>query len=202
MNRLFTQLGIFVLCCLLGGLLSSCSSPSRVTTYYSLYSASPPRALANPNDDIVLSVGPVTVSDVLTLSKLTTGGEDGVFQRSEYHKWVGAVDKDFARSLAEQLASELKTEQIFLHPGDNYLEPNCQLLIDVLAMDGKLGMEAKLTVRWTLIDPQKTLPPMTRRNYFRRQPVDGSHSAWVKAQQENIKQLSIEIAAVINERFQ
>lgn len=200
MIRFLRTLGLVALCCLLAAFYTSCS-PTPKVMYYSLYSTPPPNTVIAANDDIVLSVGPVTLADVLNKSKITTGGEGGVFIRSEYHRWVGPVDRDFTRALVEQLIVELGTEKIVLYPNDNYFDPNYQVLIDVLAMDGNLAEDAKLTVRWTLVDRNGKRQPTTRHSQFRREPSDGSHRAWVRAQQENVQQLSVEIAVYIKERI-
>lgn len=102
-------------------------------------------------------------------------------------------------TVAEQLAGRLGTEQVAIFPWDQHLEPTYRVLLDVLAMGGEPGGEAKLAVRWSLVDPQGKMAPVIRRSDLSEHPADVGFDAWVNAQQRNISRLSEEIAAAIRE---
>ncbi len=197
MNNIFSSLRCIMLLAAIGAALAGCSASSPQVTYYSLLGREAATTVDNRNDQLVLSVGPVTIPDILKKSQIATGGTEGRYHLSEYHRWAGNVDREVARALAEQLAGRLGTEQVIIFPGDERREPNLQITVEVLAMDGDLGREAKLTVRWTLVDPQGTRAPITRRSQFNEQPAGNGYDAWVTAQQHNIARLGEEIAAVI-----
>lgn len=200
MNNYFPALRIITLLGLVGITLAGCTASSPQVTYYSLLGMDAPKVVAQQQDRLVLSVGPVTIPDILKKSQIATGGTDGRYQLSEYHRWAGDVDRELARALAEQLAGRLGTEQIIVFPGDQHLEPNLQILLDVLAMDGELGRDANLTVRWTLIDSKGKRAPIIRRSQLHQQPSGSGYDAWVTAQQHNINRLSEEIAALIKQQ--
>lgn len=177
---------------------AACSGPkSPETAYYSLLGAQAVGTTTGQDNTLVLSVGPVTVPDMLRQSQIATGGESGRYYLSEYHRWTGDLDRDIARALAEQLAGRLGTEQVLLYPVDRRLNPTFQVALDILAMDGELGREARLVARWTLIDPQGKRSAMVRRGSYTQQPSGAGHDAWVEAQQRNLGALSDEIAALI-----
>ena len=185
---------LFVLACLA---LTSCTSATPQVTYYSLAGTEAAKPAVQRHDQLVLSVGPVSLPDVLKKNQIAVDGADGRYKLSDYHRWAGGVDRDFARAVAEQLADRLGTEKVALYPADYYAQPTDQIFFDILAMDGVLGKEANLAVRWSLVDPKSKSARITRRSTFSEQPTDGSYGAWIVAQRRNISRLSDEIASAI-----
>jgi uncharacterized protein len=181
-------------------ILTACAAAPPPVAYYSLLGTDIVKSTGQRHDQLILSVGPVNIPDVLKKSQIATDGTVGRYRLSEYHRWAGEVDREIARALLEQLAGKLGTEQVYIYPGEQYVEPTFQVTLDVLEMNGELGKEAKLSVRWTLIDPKGKTAPVARHSTFSQQPEDGGHDAWVKMQRHNISRLSDEIAALIKER--
>jgi len=182
-------------------LLAGCAGSSPQITYYSLYA---PAQMAAPvtaptTTPLAVSVGPVVIPDILKQAQIASGGADGRYQLSDYHRWSGEVDRDFARAVAEQLARTLGTEQVALFPWDQHFRPTTRVLIDVLSMGGTPGAEATLAVRWSLVDPQGQKPSLTRRSDLREVPAAAGYAAWVAAQQRNIAKLGEEIAAALQQ---
>jgi hypothetical protein len=193
MNKPVTRMALA--CALTVALLAGCASSSPPTFYYTLYAPAP--RTAPVGSSLLVSVGPVAVPDVLKQMQIATGGTDGRYQLSEYHRWGGEVDRDIARAVAEQLASGLGTEQVVVFPEDQNFTPTCRVLIDVLSMGGNLGQEATLAVRWSLVDPQGKKSPVIRRSDLREPSTAAGHGAWVAAQQRNIAKLGEEISGAI-----
>jgi uncharacterized lipoprotein YmbA len=180
-------------------LLAGCAISSPQITYYSLYAPAQTAAPATATvpSPLAVSVGPVVIPDILKQTQIATGGADGRYQLSEYHRWSGELDRDFARALAEQLARGLGTEQVALFPWDQHFTPTCRVLIDVLSMGGAPGQEATLAVRWSLVDPQGQKPAQIRRSELREVPAAAGYPAWIAAQQRNIAKLGQEITAAL-----
>ena len=199
MNKLTQFLCCALLSALLSTALTACTAPPQVA-YYSLLGAENVKTTGQRRDQLVVSVGPVNIPDVLKKSQIATDGIEGRYRLSEYHRWAGEVDREFGRALIEQLAGRLGTEQVYLFPGDQYIEPTCQVLLDILEMNGELGKEVKLSVRWTLIDPKGKTRPITRHSTFSQQTADSGHESWVKAQRGNLSRLGEEIATLIKDR--
>jgi uncharacterized lipoprotein YmbA len=183
-------------------LLTGCSSSAPRVTYYSLYAPAqqPLPAKAPAPTPLVVSVGPVTIPDILKQAPIATGGADGRYQLSEHHRWSGELDRDMARAVAEQLAGNLGTEQVAIFPWDQQFKPTCRVLLDVLSMGGERGAEATLQVRWALVDPAGEVALLVRRSDLRAVPAQPGYAAWVAAQQRNIVTLGQEIAAAITLR--
>jgi uncharacterized lipoprotein YmbA len=177
--------------------LIGCSPASPPVSYHSLVDFNPAPNTTETQSRLAILVGPVSIPDILKNSQITIGNVGQRFQRSEQHRWAGEIDHDFARAVGEQLANRLGTEQIAIFSMGQHLDPTHQIIFDVLAMDGALGKEANLALRWSLVDPKNKKAPVTRRSTFTEKPADDSYEAWVAAQRHNISRLSEEIAAVI-----
>jgi hypothetical protein len=178
-------------------LLAGCALSSPQIAYYSLYAPAQTAAPAPAISPLAVSVGPVTIPDILKQTQIATGGADGRYLLSDYHRWSGELDRDFARAVAEHLARGLGTEQVALFPWDQHFTPTYRVLIDVLSMGGRPGEEATLAVRWSLVDPQGQKPAQIRRSDLRETPAAAGYAAWVAAQQRNIAKLGQEITAVL-----
>ena len=179
-------------------LLAGCAGSVKTISHYSLYA---PRAAAVENAQadggLAVSVGPVTVPDILKQTRIATGGEGGRYELAEYHRWSGEVDRDMSRALAEQLSLRLGTENVSVFPWDQHLAPRFRVLADVLSMGGALGGEATLSVRWTVLDAAGDGEPAIRRSELREAAAGPDHGAWVAAQQRNIEKLGQAIAETI-----
>jgi len=201
MNNIFCRGYFLILAAVMLSLnLTACSISSPPIKYYSLLDASR-IPVVRSNSSLIVSVGPVTLTETLKNSHIVTGGSTGVYFRSEYHRWSGEVDVDFARALAEQLAYDLGSDRIVVFPGNGQIKPDCQVLINVIAMDGDLGKNAELTVRWTLIDRHGKKAPAFRRSHFSEQPADEGYTSWVLSQRDNLNHLGKVIAKSIKEQF-
>lgn len=195
MTKRFARL---VLTCISTAVLGAgCFTSSPPVAYYSLYAPAQrptPATIPAASSTLAVSVGPVTLPDILRQARIATGGADGRYRLSEYHRWGGEVDRDLARALAEQLAGNLGIEQVAVFPWDQSLGAKYQVLVDVLNMSGEPGKEATLAVRWTLVDPAGKSPAQARRSDLREVPADAGYPAWVAAQQRNIARLGEVIA--------
>jgi len=189
-----------LVCAAIAPLLAGCFAASPQVSYYSLYApAQKPATVAVSASPLALSIGPVTVPDILKQAQIATGGADGRFRLAEYHRWSGELDRDFARALAEQVAGNLGTEQVAIFPWNQNLGSQWRVFIDVLSMGGDLGTAATLSVRWALLAPEGEKPLVVRRSELQETPAENGYAAWVAAQQRNITSLGEEIAAAVKD---
>jgi uncharacterized protein len=195
MNNAFRRVALLCLVCLT--LLSGCAKSTPTTSYYSLHVPKAQAAGTSAAESVSLSIGPVTLPDVLRQTRIATGGEGGRYALSEYHRWSGEVDRDMSRALAEQLSRFLGTENVSVFPWDQHLSPRFRVLADVLNMGGSLGGEATLSVRWTVLDAERPGAPVIRRSDLGERLTATDHAAWVAAQQRNIEKLGGVIAETI-----
>lgn len=177
--------------------LAACSPRSPEVSYYSLFAARVASPVAGKDTGTVLVVGPVTAPDILRRSQIATGSGSSSYRLSDFHRWAGDIEKDFARALAELLGSRPGAGKVVLYPGT--AEATCQVAADILVMEGELGQEARLSVSWSLLSSAGQSAAISRRSDLVRTPEDAGHQAWVRAQQANIAQLSEEIGTALQE---
>lgn len=194
------KFSLILVCLLLTGPvllpLAGCG-PASPQIHHSLYAPDLVPHPAPSSGRMAILVGPVTIPDLLKTSQIVTGGAGGRYQLSDRHRWAGELDRDLARAIGEQLAGKLGTEQVAIYPVRQPLKPTHQVILEVLTMEGTLGKEATLAVRWSLVDPDSGTTRLTRRTVLSEQPADSGYDAWIAAQQRNIGRLGEEIAAAI-----
>ncbi|QQG65890.1 PqiC family protein [Desulfobulbus oligotrophicus] len=176
--------------------LLGCGPAVQPISYHTLTGFPAATETRDNHSQLVLQIGPVNLPDRLKQSRLVFG-TNGTFQFSDQHRWADDLDHDIARAIGEQLAVRLKTEQIALFPENRYAQITCQIVLDVLTLEGLPGQEASFSVRWSIIDPDTRAVRFVRRSTFGRQPTDSSQAAWVATQRQNIAALSEEIARAI-----
>ncbi|ACU88454.1 PqiC family protein [Desulfomicrobium baculatum] len=197
-NSRFRFTALLALAC--ATLLAGCAGSKTPTVYYSLYAPTLHGAEASMTDgDISVSVGPVIIPDILKQTRIATGGADGSYDLTEYHRWSGDVDRDLARALAEHLAQALGTQRVSVFPWDQDFTPTYQVLVDVLFMGGEPGGEAILSARWNIINKAGKEGSSTRRIDLREVSAGPDVAQWVAAQQLNVEKLGEAIAQTISE---
>lgn len=187
-----------LLCFAIAILIAGCSGSKSQTAYYSLYAPTPGATkLMTEYSAPSLSVGPVIIPDVLKQSRIATGGEGGEYQLAEFHRWAGELDRDLAQTLAEHLSRELGTEKVSVFPWSQYYTPDFKIRLDVIAMGGKPGEAATLSVRWTVTQSSGKEEPIFHRTDMREPVASDKYSDWVLAQQRNVGNLASAIAQEI-----
>jgi len=188
---------LYILTIIMFTVINGCSIKTPEVNYYSLVDTSQSPRLNLQHPELTVSVGPVILPEVLEKNQIATDGNNGHYSRSEFARWAGRVDRNFARAVGEQLAINLGTERILFYPESKNLEPDWRVVLEILAMEGKLGEEALLTVRWALFTPNDKANTKVIRSQFRNVPEQGSYDSWIAAQRQNIKELGAEISAAI-----
>lgn len=196
-KRILPRLPVWIV---IATLVAACSATTPPTNYYSLYK--PPTATAahvTAGTALTLSIGPVTIPDILRQAQIATTGDDGSYRLASYHRWSGELDREIARAIAEELALTLGTEQVAIFPWDVQRQPDFRVIVDILSLSGRPGKDALLSARWILLDPRTKAPAATQRSEFLRVPEAPGYAAWVDAQRGNLTSLSHEIARALQQ---
>jgi len=122
--------------------LTSCSSPR---SYYVLSSPQRPATGNGPG----IGIGPVTMANYLTERPyLVFQSSPNKMEISDLHVWGGDLERDFARVLASDLGSRLKTGNTVTYPWANDDELKYQVVVDVRQLHGTPEGDALLEASW------------------------------------------------------
>lgn len=144
--------------------------------------------------EINLGVGPVSIPDSLKRSQIATSQRGNQYEFNEYNRWAGMLDKDFTTVVGENLGVLLGVENLGYFPWMPYFTPTYQLIMDIQRLDGALGGEAVLVVRWSVVNTQGKELLAGGRDVFQR-PVEGDgFAALVKAESLLVAELSKKVA--------
>ena len=187
------RLATILICCIVAALIAGCaSSPSR---FYTLSPTGAPAVL--PSSSYAVSVGPVSVPDVVNrLPIVLRTGPNQVFV-SEFDRWASPLKDDIARVVAENLVSMLGTPQVTIFPQSSAADASYRVMINVLRFDSEPGKAATLDVIWT-VNSAKGQSHRSRKTVT--EPTQGGdYAALVAAHSRALGQLSAEIAGMIRE---
>ena len=120
------------------------------------------------NANLNIGLGPIEFPAYLDRSKIMIRTGNNSFKAAEYHRWAEPLETNFTRVLAQNLGSALPNAVVTLYPWRNGKEIKIQVLLEVLSFDSDNNNQARLNVRWELLDAdKKTIAPPQQREYIK-----------------------------------
>lgn len=185
--------------------LVGCASPSKPAQFY-LLSAEPVSmqeleiAKHGRLDEMLrIGVGPILLPNHLARPQIVTRSGGSEIYLDEFHRWAGALDKDFARVLADALSRSLVTDAVLTYPWTETLPLNYQIEVEVARLDGKLGGQVSLQARWIIFGDDNGSPLRVKSSNLSATADDNSYASYVAAQARLVHQLAKEIASAVAE---
>ena len=190
MRRLVT---IVIFCTVAAMMVGCASSPSR------FYTLSPTAAqTVPPSSSYTVSVGPVTVPDVVNRLPIVLRTSPNQVFISEFDRWASPLKDDIARVVAGNLVSMLGTPQVTIFPQSSPADTSYRVVINILRFDSELGKAATLDAIWTVNSAKEGKPHRGRT--MLTEPTQGDdYPDLVAAHSRALGQLSAEIAGLIRE---
>src|SRR5215470_4333545 len=129
------------------------SPPTRFYVLPSLTGAetAPPAA---PRD-LTIGVGPVTLAPYLDRLPIVTRASHARLVLGEFDQWAASLQDLVTRALAENLSRLIPTERVVLHPWSRTVEPDYQVMVDVMQFDAGPSDEVVLAARWRLLNAKE-----------------------------------------------
>ncbi len=147
--------------------------------------------------DIAVAIGPIKIADYLDRYDIVTRDTGNTLKLAEFEQWAGSLEDNFTNALAENLGSLLKSERIYPYPWPEAVPVNYQVTLEVIRFDGKLGGEACLIARWSVLGDKFGKLLAVKRSSI-QEPTGGSgYEDLVAAESRALAKLSQEIAEVI-----
>ncbi|MEJ2231507.1 MAG: PqiC family protein [Nitrospirales bacterium] len=201
MNRIIKNFGVSIACVFVLNFLGcGTSQPSH---FYLLRALSPDSVsgLSEPKQSsIFLGLGPITFPKYLDRPQIVTKASAHEVELAEFHKWAEPLNENVSHVLAENLSALLSTDRIVQYPWKRPDQPDYQLSLNVIQLDGKRNQEAILKVRWTLTGDEGNTLLLQKTSQFSEILRSPDYEELVEAMSHMLASLSEEIAAAIKSR--
>src|SRR5262245_5502556 len=131
-------------------LLTGCFGSTPPTHFYLLPPLTSPDT-ASPvsagQREVTLAVGPVTVPPYLDRPQIVTRTSRAKLTLADFEQWAGPLADTIARVLSEDLALLIPTERVVLYPWPRTIDPDYQIIVEVLQFDRGPGSQVVLAAR-------------------------------------------------------
>lgn len=182
-------------------LMSGCRSVTPPVEYYTLSPLSAMDVnLATPSSmqKISLGIGPLSLPEYLTGSKIITRTSPNKIEKDEFHRWAGSFRGDILRVLSENLSVLAETTKVAVHPWSMASRPDYIVEIKIQELEGKLGDEVFLKAFWTIKKASSSEYSIARLSNIRTKINGSDYESLIKAKSLALVSLSKEIATEFN----
>lgn len=196
----FRPIYVAIMICWLA--LAGClGGPSAQTNFYMLSPLTPSlsgTATAAAEGDIRIGLETVVVPEYLNRNVIVVNLDNTVYRLAEFSQWAEPLGNNLTRVLAENLTNLLRNELIdVLLTSDSSIPMDYRLEVDVLRLDGNLGGQAALVVRWALLGTEEDDLILLRRSEYQEPAADNTYKGLVLAISRLVENLSRDMAAAI-----
>ena len=181
-----------------GLLLASCAQ-SPPTRFYTLSSvlAAPSETGAAGERDLAIGIGAVTLPEYLNRPQMVTRIGSNRVALSDLDSWIEPLQGLVARTLAENLALLLDTDDVLTLPQRRPFRPDYQVEVEITRFDADAAGNAVLDARWWVLGARAETELHSTRTTLVEPVPAGDRTAAVAALSRALGALSQEIADVI-----
>jgi uncharacterized lipoprotein YmbA len=150
------------------------------------------------SSDIAIVIGPIKTADYLNQPNIVTRESGNKIKMADFDQWAGSFQDNLKNALAENIGFLVGTEKIYEYPVRQSAGPiDYRVAMNVTRFDGKLGEEASLVVRWSLLGGKQKKVLGVKRSSIREPTRGPGYEDLVAAQSRALSALSLEIAKAI-----
>jgi len=143
---------------------------------------------------MAINVAPVELPDYLNRLQIVTRDGRNELKMAEFDRWAGSLAENIGVVLAENLAQQLGSEQVFVYPRVQSSLPDYTVAVRVLQLDCTPGDQARLKAQWTVLAGAERKENVTRISSIAEKLGDKQYATLVAAVSRALEQLSAEIA--------
>lgn len=142
-----------------------------------------------------LRVGPFGFPDYLRRPNIVSrAGATGI-ELAEYERWAGSLEGEFHRLLGDRLGQHLGQVDVIVYPAPVPAGPTYQVSGSVATLDGSLGGDIVLDVRWTITPPADGARVVSGRSVIVEAVGGEAYADLVAAHARAIENLAAVVAA-------
>jgi uncharacterized protein len=112
----------------------------------------PPGGTGSPTAPLVVGVGPVTLPAYLDRPQMVVRRAPDLIEIVEFEQWGEPLRDGVTRVLAVNLAHLLPDSVVVVFPWRSMETVRCQVVVDIVQMDGPAGGILALDARWRVLD--------------------------------------------------
>lgn len=175
--------------------ISGCGTTQPARFYLLSASANAPQ---NSSANINIGLGPVQFPAYLDRSKIIIRTSANSFATAEHHHWAEPLETNFTRVLSQELGNALPNAMVTPYPWRSGRQIEIQALIEVLNFDSDSHNQARLKVRWELLDASKKSLAAPQQREYAKTARNSDHETRVAAMSECVTALAQALAEEIN----
>ena len=180
--------------------LSACSSSSPVR-YFSLNPIDSDFR-QDPDDAVLLGLGPFRMPDYLNRSQIVTRGANAEMQVDEFSRWSEPLSTSLLRIVSADVDNLLEGVVVVIFPYESFVRDQVKyrLVGDINRFEADHQGHIVLEAKWGIADTDGGMAVPVRRNRYQSQATPGNNSndgtsAVVAAMSEALAQFSRDIAS-------
>lgn len=177
--------------CLVALALAGCSS-SPTANFYTLGAGAAPASAATTYR---VTVGPVTVPDVVDRPQLVVRAGANRVIIAESHRWAEPLKSEIPRVIAENLSQLLGAKQVSTYSQNAIGDAEYRVVVDIQRFDSALGEAVTIDALWSV--RRASGEPSAGRSLVTEPAGGGSYDALVAAHSRALAAVSRDIAAAI-----
>ncbi len=104
----------------------------------------------------LLGIGPLHLAKYLDRTQIVIRHTAHKVELSEFNQWVSDPEDQIYLTVQENLSALMATDRIVRYPWKRTTEPDFQVIIEVIQMDGVPGKSVQLIARWQLYQRGET----------------------------------------------
>ena len=175
--------------------LSACGSSPPVR-YYSLNPIDTDYQ-QDPDDAVMLGIGPLSIPDYLNRSQIVTRDVDAQMRVDDFSRWTEPLADSMHRIISTDVDNLLHGVVVVMYPYDAVVRSHLdyRLVGDVNRFDADSSGLVVLEIQWAIVDTEANLLVPARRNRYQAQMVtSGDFGAMVAAMNDVLSQFSRDVA--------
>jgi uncharacterized protein len=144
-----------------------------------------------------IGIGPVAFPAYLDRQQIMTRVSNNELHLAGFDEWAEPLKDNFTRVLVENLSHLLPADSFAIFPFRGPEKVDWQVAVEVIRLDGALGGDALLLVRWTVYKKDDNRILLTKKSRFSQPAAGSEYGALAEAHSRVIEALSREMAAAI-----
>ena len=174
----------------------ACATSSPNVVYYTMDSLADAQQPLMEENALSIAMGPAEFPNYLQRNQLVMR-KDNRLHVEDFHRWGASFETMVLSTLGENVRHLINSPRIVVYPGVPRFALNYRIVMDVLQLEGALGGEVELNVRWMVLDASGKSALLVTQTKLSQKTSSRSYDALVDAYNVLLAKLANEMATAI-----